>query len=137
MTETPRQQIERILGGKVTPFNEQSLPGLVPIDGTEVVYFSNFGAADLYGQMEALTEQVAPPVVKHGGIVTTKHTLSLPDGQLFHALKCRGDLEGWRQQIAGGAKALGILLGRIENASTFVLSDGRTFALADCQHGRV
>jgi len=87
--------------------------------------------------MRRLTRQVEPPLLKHGSVGTTDHTLSLPDGQLFHALEYRGDLEGWRQQIAEGAKALGVMLGRIENGQTFVLSDGRTFALADCKHGRL
>jgi hypothetical protein len=137
MTESPRQQIERILGGKVTPFDEQELPGLVPSEGAEVVYFSDFEGTDLGVKMRTLTRKIDPPLIKHGGVATTSHTLSLPDGQLFHAIKYRGDLEGWRRQIAGGAEALGVQLGRIENGTTFVLSDGRTFALAQCRHAKL
>lgn len=137
MTETPRQQIEHILGGKISPFDEQELPGVVPLEGSEVVFFSETAGSGLYEQFDRLTEAQKPPLMKFGGVSTTKHTLTLPDGQIFHAIKYRGDLEGWRRQIREGARALDVVLGRIEQGSKFVLSDGREFALADCVHGRL
>lgn len=137
MAETPRQQIERVLGGKVTPFNEQGLPGLVPPEGSEVVYFADFEGSELGEKMRTLTRHINPPLIKHGGVATTSHALTIPDGQIFHAIEYRGDIEGWRRQVAEGAKALGVLLGRIEGGSTFVLSDGRVFPLSQCKHGRL
>lgn len=137
MAESPRQQIERILGGKVTPFNEQALPGLMPSESAEAVYFSDFEGADLGAKMRTLTGRIDPPLIKHGGVATTSHTLTLPDGQLYHAIEYGGDIEGWRRQIAEGAKALGVTLGRIEDGSTFVLSDGRSYSLTECKHGTV
>ncbi|MBC5784229.1 hypothetical protein H8N03_14855 [Ramlibacter sp. USB13] len=134
---SPREQTERALGEKIEPLAEQQLPGLVPSSTAEVVYFQDDGRLSLYDQFDRLTEHIAPPLAKHGGVTTTKHTLRVPDGQLFHAIKYRGDVEGWRRQIAEGAKKLGVILGSIQNGSTFILSDGRAFVLSDCKHGTV
>lgn len=137
MVETPRQQIERILGGKVTPFNEQDLPGLMPSEGSEVVYFADFGGGELGAKMRTLTRRIDPPLVKHGGVATTGHALATPDGQTFHAIEYQGDIQGWRCQVAEGAQSLGVSLGRIEDAMNFVMSDGRVFSLSRCKHVRL
>jgi hypothetical protein len=132
-----REQIERILGGKVTPFDEQPLPGIEPLDDAEVVYFADSGIGTLFQQFDRLTEKVDAPAVKGGGVATTRHAVGIPDGRLFHAIKYRGDLAGWRRQIAEGAKLLGISLGKIENGETFTTSDGLSIPLSMCKHERI
>ena len=132
-----REQMERILGSKISSFDEEPVPGLVPSPTAEVVYFSSCGSDDLADQMNRLAGHVVPPHAGHGGVVAVKHTLTIPDGQLFHAIKYRGDLEGWRRQIEEGAKGMGLLLARFENGTNFVVSDGRTFSLEECVHGRL
>jgi hypothetical protein len=132
-----REQIEKILGGKITPFNEEPLPGLEPSDGSEVVYFANFAEDDIAEQLKQLARRIDPPHLKHGSVGATMHTLTLPNGKVFHAIKYRGDLDGWRRQIAEGAQSLDVVLGRIENGSVFRLSDGAAYDLAECSHGRI
>lgn len=132
-----REHLEKILGGKIESLNEQQLPGLTPSPDEEVVFFSGNVTDDLGDQMKRLIDRIEPLHAKSGRVMATKHTLTLPDGQLFHAIKYRGDLEGWRHQITEGAKILGVVVGRIERDTKFVLSDGREFALGECTHGRV
>lgn len=129
--------MERALGEKIEPLAEQHMPGLVVSSTVGVVYFQDDGQHGLYEQFDRLTERVAPSLAQHGGVATTRHTLTLPTGQIFHALRYRGDLEGWRRQIEEGARILGVTLGSICNGADFELSDGRVFALADCKHGTV
>ena len=136
--ESHRQQMERILGGKIQSLHEQDLPGLVRTPGgSEVVYFEDDGALALEDQMHRLVSRVEPPVPKSGGVHETKHTLQLPTGELFHAIKYRGDVAGWQTQIQEGATLLGVVLGTIEEGLVFALSDGRRFALSETQHGFV
>lgn len=130
-----RQELEKILGGKIESLHEQGLPGLVPAPGEEVVYFADDPEAELGDQMQRLITHVVPLRAKTGAVLATKHTLALPDGQLFHAIKYRGDVDGWRTQIAEGAKLLGVVLGKIEAGSSFLLSDGRRISLAEARHG--
>jgi hypothetical protein len=132
-----REQIEKILGGKITPFSEEPLPGLERSDTSEVVYFANFADCDIAEQLKQLARRIEPPLLKHGSVGATMHTLTVPDGSVFHAIRYRGDLDGWRQQITEGAKSLGVTLGRIEDGSIFVLSDGQTHTLVDCKHGTI
>jgi hypothetical protein len=132
---TSREHLEKILGGKIESLNEQPLPGLVPSPGEEVVFFSGDVTTDLGEQMKRLIGHIEPLYAKSGRVMATKHTLTLPEGQIFHAITCRGDIEGWRRQVVEGAKALGVLLGRIEGSSKFVLSDGRVLPLSQCKHG--
>ncbi len=132
-----REQTEKILGGKITPFSEEPLPGLEPSDTSEVVYFANFSDCDIAEQLKQLARRIEPPHLKHGSVGATMHTLALPDGRVFHAIRYRGDLDGWRRQIAEGAQSLGVALGKIENGLVFKLSDGTTFALAGCSHGTI
>jgi hypothetical protein len=131
-----RDRLESILG-KVVPFDEQPLPGVERTPGTEVLYFADDGSRNLYQQFDRITGAVSPPIPKDGGATTTKHTLELPDGQLFHALKFRGDIEGWRLQIVEGARLLGTPLGRIEDGAAFVTFDGVRVPLSHCKHGRI
>lgn len=131
-----RKQLEKILG-KIESLAEQGIPGIEALSDAEVLYFCDFARGGLAEQMHELVSITDPPIAKRGGVLATKHTLVLPGGQIFHAVEYRGDIEGWRQQISEGAKAIGVTLGRIENGSTFALSDGRRYSLTECKHGSV
>ena len=136
--DSHRQQMDRILGGNIRSLHEQELPGLVRTPGaSEVVYFADDGALALEDQMYRHLSRVAPSMPKSGGVHATKHTLRLPTGELFHAIKYRGDVAGWQTQIQEGAKLLGVVLGTIEEGWVFALSDGRRIALSDTHHGFV
>jgi len=43
-----------------------------------------------------------------------------------------GDLVGWGKDIEEGAKGLGLLLAYIES-DKFIISDGRSFPLSECE----
>lgn len=38
---TPKERLEQILGGKITPHNEQPLPGIDAVAGTDVYYVAD------------------------------------------------------------------------------------------------
>jgi hypothetical protein len=132
-----RDELERVVGGKIAQLSEQQLPGITLSPSSEVLFFQDDGKHGLYEQFDRLTGQVSPSVVTDGGVTTTKHTLTLPDGRLFHAIRYRGDIDGWRKQITLGAHALSVVLGSINDGTTFVTNDGVSFALTDCKHGTV
>jgi hypothetical protein len=79
-----------------------------------------------------LVRHVDPPIPKDGGVVNDGCELTLPTGEVFQAISYRGDIDGWRQQIELGAKALGVQLARIVDDS-IVLDDRRSFKLSDCK----
>jgi len=132
-----KQQIERFLGGKIETAAQQPVPGLEATSTSGVIYFQDDGASSLADQFHRLTSMVDPPVAKHGGVIATLHTLTTPNGRLFHAVRYRGDLEGWQQQIAQGATLLGTVVGSIRDGSSLDLSDGLAFPLGQCKHAIV
>lgn len=126
------EQLEQILGGKIERREGRVIPGTVAIDGSEFVYFSDDGVSHFRKQFKKLTEFTNPPNAKSGGVSERGCKVTLPDGQLFHAIGYHGDIEGWRKDIEAGARALHLLLARIEG-SVFVVSDGRSFPLDECK----
>ena len=58
--------------------------------------------------------------------------LVLPTGEQVHAISYRGDIVGWREQVARGAQGMGVPIGEIVGGE-LVLSDGRRFALSQCE----
>jgi hypothetical protein len=131
-----REQMEKIVGGKITPFDQEPLPGLESSADSEVVYFAD-RSGDIGDQMRQLARQVEPPLLKHGSVGATMHKLITPSGEVFHAIRYRGDIDGWRRQIEEGARALGVVLGRIEAGQFLALSTGQKFALSECTHERI
>lgn len=129
---TQLERLEKILGGKIEQRDARVIPGTVEIEGSRVVYFSDDGLNDFSDQFDALTEHAIPRQAKRGGRSDSGCKITLPDGQLFHAISYHGDLDGWRKDIETGARALHLALASIE-ADQFVTSDGRTFALSDCK----
>jgi hypothetical protein len=122
--------MEKLLGVKVG--YDRTLAGTVAVPGKEFVYYSDDGRQSKRKQFDALTQYVDPPYAEGGGAASQPWTITLPDGSIFHGISYSGDLEGWRRDIEEGAQALGVRLGRIQG-DLFVISDGRSFALADCQ----
>jgi hypothetical protein len=134
---TPKEKLEQILGGKITTFEEEPLPGKVESETTEVVYVLDTPNLDIAQQLKQLVRRIDPPHLKHGGALATHHALRLPTGELFHAFSYRGDLVGWRRQITEGGAALGLRLGWIKQQAKFVTSDGAEYELGLCEHVRI
>jgi hypothetical protein len=122
-------QMEKILGGPIG--FEETVPGTVSIGGKEFVYFADDGKNTVRKQFNALTQYTNPPHAKSGGVTSQGCSIALPDGIVFHAIAYHGDIDGWRKDIEEGARGLHVLLARIEG-DQIVTSDGRSFALADC-----
>lgn len=125
------ERLEQALGGKLERKDARVIPGTAQVDGTEIVYFADDGRHPFRKQFRVLTEYTNPPHAQSGGVNEQGCKITLPDGQLFHAIGYHGDLAGWRKDIEAGAQALGLLLARIDGDRFFV-SDGRVIELTDC-----
>ncbi|NKL63761.1 hypothetical protein [Rhizobium leguminosarum] len=125
-------RLERILGGKFERRNARVIPGTQPVDGVEFVYFSDDGKNKFAKQFNNLTLDVEPRAATRGGMNERGCRITPPNGPLFHAVGYHGDVEGWRKDVQAGAKARGLLLAQIEDGD-FIVSDGRRFALSECQ----
>jgi len=129
---TQLERLEKILGGKIEQRDARVIPGTVEVKGLRVVYFSDDGKNPSGKQFWNLTTHTNPHFATSGGVNERGCKITLPDGQLFHAVGYHGDLDGWRKDIEAGAKALHLLLARIEGGR-LLISDGRAFALSDCK----
>ncbi|WP_081075663.1 hypothetical protein [Burkholderia territorii] len=125
-------RLEKALGGKLERSDSRVVPGSVTVAGTEFVYFSDDGKHPFRKQFKNLTEFTNPPHAQHGGVNERGCRIKLPDGRKFHAIGYHGDIEGWRLDIESGAKALNVLLARIDG-ERFIVSDGQTFELSQCE----
>jgi len=131
-----RKAIEQILGGSVTPFDQEPLPGTLESAQSIVIYVQDRPNLSVASQLTEVSRRISPPHIKHGSAGATMHALVLPGGMLLHAFKCTGDLASWPAQIEEGASELGLVTGRIENQS-IVLSNGTSFKLSECKHHRL
>lgn len=111
---------------------KRQVPGLVPVDFREVRYAEDCGEEPFEELFERLVWHVNPPVMKDGGALIEGCVLTLPTGRRFQALSYRGDIEGWRRQVALGAEALGVSLGQLVDGA-LLLDDGTSYPFADCQ----
>jgi hypothetical protein len=109
-----------------------SVPGTVKREGVDYVYFADDGKRTFRKQFKALTGYTNPPYAKSGGATEEGCTISLPDGSMFHAVEYHGDVQGWSKDIEEGARALQVVLARIEG-NRIVTSDGKSFALTECE----
>lgn len=75
-------------------------------------------------------------VPKHGACRGTTWLLCTPAGEVFNALIVKGDKKEWFQLLGNFASSQSRLLGQILNGETFLVSDGRRFALDECTHKR-
>jgi hypothetical protein len=111
---------------------KRQVPGLVPVEFREVRYVEDRGEEPFKTFFGRLVRHVDPPVMKDGGALIEGCVLTLPTGRRVQALSYRGDIEGWRQQVAQGAAALGVVLGQLVDG-VLVLDDGTSYSIADCQ----
>jgi len=125
------RQIERILGGKFERADSRVIPGSIPVEGIEIVYFADDGENTFRKQFSKLTEYTNPPYAKSGGANEQGCKITLPTGETFHAVGYHGDVDGWRKDIEASADARHILLARIRG-NDIAISDGRSFPLDKC-----
>ncbi|VVE57627.1 hypothetical protein [Pandoraea anhela] len=106
--------IEKILEGRLERKDARMIPWSVAVDGTEFPCFADDGKNKFRKQFRKITELTNPPNAKCGGVNERGCKITLPSGQLFHAISYHGDLDGWRTDIEVGAQALHPLLGWIK-----------------------
>lgn len=124
-------RVERLLGlGPVE--KKRSVPGAVDVPGREFRYIADDGVGDFPRLFQRITTHQSGRPAKSGGAISENCKLWLPDGSLFHALSYKGDVDGWRQVIEDGARALNLRLARIVS-DMIVVSDGQAASLADCR----
>lgn len=111
---------------------ERQVPGLTPVDYREVRFVEDRGEEPFKELFERVIWHVDPPLMKDGGALIEGCVVTLPTGRRLQALSYRGDIEGWRHQVAQGAAALGLSLGQLVNG-VLVLDDGTSHPLADCR----
>jgi hypothetical protein len=126
------ERLERLLGGKIEQLEQRTTPGLVPVEGVEVVYFSLSPKGNARQQFKKITSYTNPPFAQNGGVSESGCHIQSPDGGVFRAISYHGDLEGWKQDIEAGASAFNAVLAKIENGN-LVLSDGRSYDLDKCR----
>jgi hypothetical protein len=124
-------KMETLLGlGSIQ--TERTVPGTQKIEGREFRYVSNGGQEEFGMFFKKLIRYVSPPIPKNGGAMIEGCKITLPDGEVFHAISYKGDIEGWRLQVEQGAKSLNVKLARID-ADSIVLNDIQSFRLKDCK----
>ena len=131
-----RQSIEKVLGGSVTPFDQEPLPGTNESSDRIVIFVQDRPGLAVANQLKEVSRRISPPHIKHGSVGATMHALRLPDGMLMHAFRCAGDLVGWRHQINQGARELDLATGTVDHQN-IVLSNGTSFELSACEHQRL
>lgn len=99
----------------------------MPVPDCEVRDVEDHGREPFKALFRRLVRHVDPPMMKGDGCV-----LTVPTGRRFQAVYYRGDIEGWRRQIAQGAAALQVTLGELVDG-VLVLDDGDSYQLADCE----
>ncbi|MCL5247608.1 hypothetical protein M4I21_17450 [Cellulophaga sp. 20_2_10] len=113
---------------------ERITPGTVNIENSEVLYISDSGNDDFNDSLfyKVTSQFDQQPIAQSGGVVNENCKLWLPTNELFNCLSYKGDVEGWRKEITGGAKILGLITGKIV-CDKIELSDSRTYLLSDCK----
>jgi hypothetical protein len=124
--------IEKILGGKLERRDARIVPGLHHVvDGQMAIYYQDDGKTSQKLLFRTLLDGVTERSAKFGGRISDPCTIRAPDGTLFRAMICRGDMEGWRRDVEAGTRALGLLIASIDGEN-FKICDGRQFSLRDC-----
>lgn len=123
--------MEKILG-KGPIETERKIPGTGMDESEKVRYVSFDGKEQPSRLFRQVTRRIDPPLMTGGGVVLEGCVLKAPDGTSFYSLYYHGDIAGWQRQIESGARELDLLTAKVEREK-LVLSDGREFALADCE----
>ena len=122
------KSMEEIFGpiGKV-----RYLPGTRPREEAIVRYVSFDKSQDPRDLYHAVVTQNRPLIVTRGGVLLDHHFIvTIPDATSFYPLVTNRD-EMWPRQIELGAAELGLLTARIAGPE-FIVSDGRSYPLAEC-----
>ena len=122
--------MEKILGGSIA--KKGKIPGSSSEEAERVRYVSFDGKKAPKKLFREVTGRIDPLVPTAGTVMLEPCVITTPDGTHLYALYYHGDVAGWQRQIEEGAKELGLVTAKIE-AQTLVLSDGRQFALSECQ----
>lgn len=126
-------ELEKAIGGKLERKGHREIPGVVPVEGLEVVYYQDDGRKVTRRSplIFRITDWIVEPSAKGGGFISDPCTIRVPDGRLFRAASYHGDVEGWRKDVEEGIRRLGLQMARIE-AERLLISDGSSFSLVDC-----
>ena len=110
---------------------QRPVPGTVPVEGTEFLYFESQDEQHFTDVFFNLREYGGGAVPQSGGAVEEGAIIHLPDGRQMFGVSYHGDLEGWRKNIESACEALGLEIGRIEGRA-IRLSSGDEIPLKDC-----
>ena len=125
-----KKLLERVLGHPIR--KERRVPGMYLVEGREFCYVSNKSQVK-FGELFHNLFNVPPIIPQNGGALIEGCKITLPNGDIFEAVSYKGDIEGWRQQLEQGAKALNEELAGIDiDTDSIVLNDTRSFRLTDC-----
>lgn len=125
-----KKLLERVLGHPIR--KERRVPGTYLVEGREFCYVSNKSQVK-FGELFHKLFNVPPIIPQNGGALIEGCKITLPNGDIFEAVSYKGDIEGWRQQLEQGAKALNEELAGIDiDTDSIVLNDTRSFRLTDC-----
>lgn len=125
------KKIEEILG--IDSFSgKRTIPGSITVEGRENWYIEDDGCGDFDSLFLKVVSAIAPPLHSRGGALTGGCELTLPDGRKFHALSYKGDLEGWRAQIAQGARKIGLDAARAIDGE-LIFSNGESIPMSKCE----
>ncbi len=125
-----------ITGASEGPAREPGLPGTEPWNVNCTRYVSFDAASQPADVYSSVVRKISPPLVKRGKVFLENWVLTTPDGTAFYPLVYQGDAQ-WPRQIALGAAKLGFVTAEIRDKTTFVISDGRSFPVADCAARKV
>ncbi len=127
-----KEELEMLLKNNPVQ-NEIHVPGTVVVEGREYCYVSNSKQVKFDKLFDKLFNCGCLIVPKDGGCVIEGCKIILPDGEMYEAISYRGDIEGWRQLIEYGAKALNEKIARINmDTESIVLEDMQSYHLSDC-----
>jgi len=113
--------MEELLGVK---FGRNYIPGTIDKE-KNIIYVQDDGKGDLF---EKLDKSIKIVHTKDGLLIEEACCLSLPDGTLFHALRCTGDINGWFEDIKACAQTLRLVTANIrcnnvlKNASIWLIN---------------
>ncbi|MCM1540361.1 MAG: hypothetical protein NC121_03780 [Blautia sp.] len=122
--------LEHVLGHPIR--KERRVPGTYLVEGREFRYVSNKSHVNFAKLFHELFN-VPPKIPQSGGVLVERCKITLPNGDIYEAVSYKGDIEGWRQQLEQGAKALNEELAGIDiDTDAIVLNDMQSFPLTDC-----
>jgi hypothetical protein len=127
----PKSYMERFFGEGAFEY-ERKIPGTRPGEESSVRYVFFDDPASIPAVFHEVINKIEPHLMKTGGATLEGTKLELSDGGHFFAMQFSYDLEGWREQIELGAKALGRATAKVLGGD-LIVSDGRSYPLSSCK----